>query len=257
MQEATSFYVTLPSNACKDLYKNNSLENYQVRLPHTVHFPIKYEVALAEIQYPRSWETFAQESSGRIQVHVPRSEDRRGYLFWVDMPRAFYATIDELLDAINGLIATRLAKDPGEHSLAFSNALLEQRTLLQASNGVTVTVSQELADMLGFAVKELSGNMKSDYRHDISRGFHSLYVYCSICEPQIVGDVKVPLLRTVALQGERGEHVTITYSSPHYVPVSAPQMSTIEMHIKDDTNQDVPFTSGKVVCKLHFRPKIL
>ena len=257
MQEATSFYITLPSNACKDLFPKNSLENYKVRLPHAVHFPMKYEVALAEIQYPRSWETFGQASSRRIQVYVPRTDGRRGYLFWIDIPRGYYATVDELLEVINQKLDSTLAEDVGEHHAKFSNASLEQRTLLQTSPGITVTVSQELADMLGFKLKELSGDIKSDYRHDISHGFHSLYVYCSVCEPQIVGNVKVPLLRTVNIQGERGEHVTITYSMPHYVPVSAPQISTIEVHIKDDTNQDVPFTSGKVVCKLHFRPKII
>ena len=257
MQDTTGFYITLPSNACKGLYPTNSLENYKVRLPHTVYFPIKYEVALAEIQYPRSWEMFGEETSGRIQVYVPRTADTRGYLLWVDIPRGYYDTMDELLEVINQLIATALAEDPNEHHARFSNALLEQRTLLQASHGLALTISQELADMLGFKMTELVGDIKSDYRHDISRGFHSLYVYCSVCEPQIVGDVKVPLLRTVALQGERGEHVTITYSTPHYVPVSSPQMAIIEVHIKDDMNQDVPFTSGKVVCKLHFRPKIL
>ena len=257
MEDTASFYITLPSNACKSFYPNNRLENYQVRLPYTVHFPLKYEVALAEIQYPRSWEMFAQAQSGRIQVYVPRTDDRRGYVFWVNIPPGFYDTMDELLEVINQLLNTALTEDAANHHAAFSNAVLEQRTLLQASDGVTLTVSEELADMLGFKMTELAGNIKGEHRHDMSRGFHSLYVYCSICEPQIVGDVKVPLLRTVALQGKRGEHVTITYTTLHYVPVSTPQMSTIELHIKDDTNQDVPFTSGKVVCKLHFRPKII
>ena len=257
MQDASSFYITLPSNACKSYYPRNSLQNYEVQLPHAIRFAMKYEVALAEIQYPRSWDTFAREGSARFHVYVPGSGDRRGYVFWREIPSGNYATMDELLETINKLIASRLDQDGSNQHATFSNAVQEQRTLLQTSDGMMVTISEELADMLGFRATDLAGDVKGDYRHDISRGFHSLYVYCSVCEPQIVGDVKVPLLRTVALRGVPGEHVTITYSTPHYVPVGTPHMTTIEMHIKDDTNQDVPFTSGKVVCKLHFRPKII
>ena len=95
------------------------------------------------------------------------------------------------------------------------------------------------------------GEHKADLRH----GFYTLYVYCSICEAQVVGDYYVPLLRTVAIEGEDGEHILKTYDDPHYVPVNTSKFDTIEIHIKNDVDEDVPFTSGKVLCKLHFRQK--
>ena len=86
---------------------------------------------------------------------------------------------------------------------------------------------------------------------------HSLYVYCNVCEPQIVGDAYVPLLRNVAIKGAHGEYVTKTYSEPHYIPVNTDAVDMIEINIKDDTGYDVSFASGKVVCKLHFRNRAL
>ena len=102
-----------------------------------------------------------------------------------------------------------------------------------------------------------TGDNTAPFKHDITKGVHSLFVYCNFCEPQIVGDVYAPLLRSVAIKGSRGEHVTKTYGEPHYLPVSTDTVDMIEINIKDDTGHDVPFTSGKVVCKLHFRNRAL
>ena len=91
----------------------------------------------------------------------------------------------------------------------------------------------------------------------MTRGFNSLYVYCSICEPQIVGDAYVHLLRTVILTGQNGDIVNNTFDSPHYVPVNTKVFDTIEVNIKNDLNESVSFTTGKLICKLHFRQKAL
>ena len=104
----------------------------------------------------------------------------------------------------------------------------------------------------------MQGQGTATYPPDISYGFNSLYIYCNVVQPQIVGDVYAPLLRTVAIPGVgRGHLIQKTYDQPHYVPVSTDELSTIEINIKDDTGTNVSFASGKVVCKLHFRQKAL
>ena len=92
---------------------------------------------------------------------------------------------------------------------------------------------------------------------DIKRGFYTLYVYCSICEPQVVGDYYVPLLRSVPIEGVDGEIITKTYHDPHYVPVNTTSFDSMEVNIKDDTGENISFKTGKVICKLHFRQKTL
>ena len=82
-------------------------------------------------------------------------------------------------------------------------------------------------------------------------------MYCSICEPQIVGDGYVPLLRTVFLSGKHGEMINNIFDSPHYVSVNTDIIDTIEINIKNDLNENVSFKTGKVICKLHFRQKTL
>ncbi len=86
-------------------------------------------------------------------------------------------------------------------------------------------------------------------------GFYSLYVYCSLVEPQIVGNVMAPLIRSVHINGNYGDIIEKLYQTPHYVPVVAKEVDRIEIDIKGDDNQSVPFQFGKTVVKLHFRKK--
>ena len=90
---------------------------------------------------------------------------------------------------------------------------------------------------------------------DVAYGFYTLFVYCNICEPQVVGDHYVQLLRSVSLEGKDGDIITKTFIEPHYVPVNTTKFDTIEINIKNDIDELVSFQSGKVICKLHFRQR--
>ena len=82
----------------------------------------------------------------------------------------------------------------------------------------------------------------------------ALFIYSDIVEPQVVGDVSAPLLRIVGVEHEQFNRTVVqTYSPPHYVSVLKRQFETIEMDIRDDTGARIPFQSGRVIVKLHFR----
>jgi len=90
---------------------------------------------------------------------------------------------------------------------------------------------------------------------DLQRGFYSLFVYCDLVEPTVLGDTKVPLLRTVNISGKENLTVGRVYQNVQYIPVHRKQFDTIELDIRDDTGRKVPFERGKVVITLHFRLK--
>ena len=68
--ESTSFYITLPSNASTDYYSKSNACCYQISLPRTFCLKRMYEAALAEIQYPPTWETFTKEEDYRFQIRI-------------------------------------------------------------------------------------------------------------------------------------------------------------------------------------------
>jgi len=84
---------------------------------------------------------------------------------------------------------------------------------------------------------------------DIHNGFETLYIYCNKIEPQIVGDVVAPLIRI----GRYSDVVEKTYDFSHYLPVLVKDITGIKINIKYDLNELIPFISGKVIVKLHFR----
>ena len=85
--------------------------------------------------------------------------------------------------------------------------------------------------------------------------FHSpaLYVYSDAVSPDQVGDVKVQLLRTVHIDGKMGQIVCKEFQRPYYKPVDKQYINKILIEVKDDTGKDIDFTSGKIICVLHFR----
>ena len=86
----------------------------------------------------------------------------------------------------------------------------------------------------------------------------SLYVYCNIIKPVIVGDKEVPLIRRVEIPSEKkfGQTVEITYTRPHYYPLVYHEFESIEIDIKDDTDRTIQFAFGRVALTLNFREKI-
>ncbi len=81
----------------------------------------------------------------------------------------------------------------------------------------------------------------------------ALYVYSDIVEDEQVGDTRAPLLRTVHIGGSVGQTVNKEFERPYYKPVRKQYINSILVEIKDDTGRDIEFTSGKVICVLHFR----
>ena len=257
--ESSSFYITLPSNASMDVYPDNSASTYTIRMPKTLYLKDEYEVGLAEIQYPHSWHTFKHTRDFSCFVSInsqPTTE--------VHAPRAYYKSMHDLVDNLNEVIHRQLkTSDEDQWYIKFVYNKLTRKVRILMKQECHLELSRGLADVMGFdrahrvyyAYREDVNVFYPQYQSDIYYGFYTLYVYCSLCESQIVGDAYVPLLRTVAVQGQDGDVMTKTYGKPHYVPVNTNKFDTIEINIKNDVGENISFETGKVICKLHFQPK--
>ena len=68
--ESSSFYITCPSNASMDIYKENTQSHFRINLPQRLYLQNNYEVALAEILYPMTYWTFSTEEKYQIAIVV-------------------------------------------------------------------------------------------------------------------------------------------------------------------------------------------
>ena len=250
--ESSSFYITLPSNASMVFYPTNTASNYQIRMPRTFYLQGKYEVALAEIQYPHTWTTMREGIDFIVsyrQTDTPRHQH-------LHVPNGYYNNIGELCDVITDKLDENISNETKPIALRFNK--ITGRVHLKMMDNYEVFFSDGIAEMLGFIPGEIYRNKDiGEHKADVKHGFYTMFVYCSLCEPQVVGDHYVPLLRNVNIAGRDGDVILKTYGEPHYVPVNTSKFDTIEINIKDDTGHNVSFESGKVVCKLHFRQKAL
>ena len=232
-------------------YPENTQASFKVNLPKRLYLHGQYEVGLAEIQYPINWLTF---SKGGLQ-YCYVFNGRKKYKAY--MKPAKYNTVDEILH----VLLTELQRTSKEYGFERTGISLRlerytNRVHFKIDDNISIIFTPELSESLGFVQNQfLSGEGEGTYPPDAFRGFNAMYVYCNVVDSQIVGDTFAPLLRTVAVSGERGSVITSTFDRPHYVPVSTHEVGMLEINIKDDTGKNVSFQFGKVIVKLHFRQK--
>ena len=91
------------------------------------------------------------------------------------------------------------------------------------------------------------------------RGIDHLYIYTSLCEPINVGGVERPLLKNIWIDGDKrnyshGEIINVVIQNPIYIPVNATTINSIEINIRDDAGQFIPFPREAVTSlTLHFK----
>jgi hypothetical protein len=291
------FYITLPSNTHKD----SKTGNFSVYLPRTIQLDGNgWEVALAEIQYPKTWINFptrVEKETGQLTTSIFVSfEDNTGTI--INIVPGNFEKIYQLLNAIDLAIEetrnqSKLVNVPKSQETSKKIDLTENlsnqaetvseplpwterfkalRTLrFKFDSDLNKTsvhfddkiikqleISTHLQYLLGFEDRFLNRNgEQAMYSPDLKGGIDALYVYCSLCEPQIVGNSMVKLLRIVHVQGDYGTTIEKIFYAPHYVPVIVRNFEHIDIEIKSDTNVLIPFESGKTVVKLHFRKRRL
>lgn len=92
---------------------------------------------------------------------------------------------------------------------------------------------------------------------DFNGGYHSLFIYSDIIQSCAVGDTFTKLLRVVEVPSSYsfGDQCVVTYDNPQYHPLLKKDIDSIEIDIKDDSGETVPFRFGRSICTLHFRKR--
>jgi hypothetical protein len=273
MSSSSSFYVTLPSNSSMDFFPDNTLSTYVTKLPQPFDLKGEWEVGLSEIQFPITWYNVKEKEARMYYLSTPKGE-QIVEMTDISPPHGHYSSANILIDQINEAMGTK-------KEIEFTYNEISQKITIKfvdESTDTFLAIAKPLAELMGFDLEDLqklspdvvmskaedliaihsSGDKKSYTGSrvcDLQRGFYAIYVYCDLVEPTVVGDVKVPLLRTVNISGREGEIVNRTFETVQYMPLHRKQFETIDINIRDDTGRPVPFQRGKVIATLHFRMK--
>jgi len=243
-------------------YPNNTVTRYTTRLENAIALTGDWEVGLVEIQYQHTWFNLER---GEGRVTYTQAADVRGKLTHLQnsmrLTAGYYDSATDLVQMINDLIKDNADKFELSAFTKFKYNPITKRLNANIHKGTSINFSPALCSMLGLGIRqnpiintdEEQWQWRAANACDINRGFSSIYVYCNVLEHIPIGDTKAPLLRIVHLSGKSGDNVHKIYEKPLYVPLQQKSFDSIEIDIRSDTGNPIPFEYGKVIVTLHFR----
>ena len=131
---------------------------------------------------------------------------------------------------------------------------LTQKVTTHVKKGYMLALFKPLTFIFGFRNEEptMTETTESPYVADLTT-ISTIYVYCDIVAPQVVGDTSAQLLKSIPAEGKFGDIITKTFINTQYVPIRTKSFENVEILLRTDTGNPVPFERGKVVTTLHFR----
>ena len=208
-----------------------------------------WEIGLAEIQYPHSWYN-VKNNEAWLKVHFYKESELQKRLDL--LPDGYYSSAKRIIKAIEGKKHKKKLKN--KFDMGFSE--INHKINMKVKKDCQVIISPLLQSILGFRQAIFpAGEYVSDWVADVKKGLISLYVYCPLVEPRMVGDAQVPLLKIVPWEGRDGEMITRVFDPIQYCPLLKRRFQTVEIDIRDDTGSIVPFERGRVVVTLHCRKR--
>jgi hypothetical protein len=281
--------VVLSSNV-KSFYEQNTIANFKSKLSSNMSFPDDWEVGINFISYNLSWYNLSSKQKitlscfdeGRekiidleIYVNTGKYDTIELLIFEINtqltkfhdllkfsvFPELYVNELTRIIELKNGIseasgklifvtFTDELCLMLGLDKVKMDNIKDEKMTFYQ-----NALANTDLTDLLTTELTESEKWIFGDHPYDISGGNYSLFVYSDIVKPTHVGDSFTQFLGLVEIPNDIafGKQVVIKYSNPIYVPLLLNEFDTIEIDIKNDSGETIPFNFGRVHIILHFR----
>ena len=178
-------------------------------------------------------------------------------------PSGYTDKSTDLIDRLNTFfnktqpyIVTALRREVGQAGArVFYYDRLKMKCTIHLPANVVLRLPQHLSYQLGFGKRRfVAGTSTGTAVVDLNYKSHTVYIYTDVIEDGLVGDRKVPLLRTVTLNPSVGSSETVSFQHLMYQPVCRTSFREITVYLRDNTGQPIPFERGQVTIVLAFRP---
>lgn len=273
------FHIVLLSNSSTLYYPDNTTSHFVTKLPQHINLAGDWSVALVDIHVPLTFQ------------NVPKNiEDRRVKFSRSGLPLAsenFYTVTSSGGHVNEDEITDNFAVSPGIYSDL--SVLIKQMNSHQRKSHFEFSLesgayvcarkscdnscsyekhsfelSKSLKRILGFQHTEtlnIDSTEDEEFFGDCPANINNnlptnLLVYTDICEPYITGDVYTRLLRNVALDLNNytyGRVMSANFSRPVYIPLLTTSFQTIEIDLRNQYGEPVPFDFGTSTFTLHFK----
>ncbi|KAL6433570.1 hypothetical protein ACFW04_006572 [Cataglyphis niger] len=244
------FYMILPSNSSMRYFPENKTTCFTTELPQRVDLHGRWEVALTEIQFPCSF-LHIRPGKGLMRFIDITERDKIINAMKAQVPSGIYTSVRDI-EAVNYTAKSVASHIVWQFEVVIGGKIVIKVSCEEEKCDIThyVNFSDKLQRILGFDTP--------DEPASLLRGIpDKLFVYCDICEPYITGDVQSPLLRIVTHDARNDYAFASTqikhFSSAQYIALRQTCFCTIEIDIRDQLGQSIPFEFGTLTVTLHFR----
>ena len=242
------FYITLP-NEKGALFPENTPWEYTTRLPRWIHLDNEWMIGLHSVSYTRQY--IVEHFDTPISFTYAGSNQKGRKL------KKYPATIREYIVNINESLKGSINNKEIEFKLE-----LDGKVTIVASSGYNVVLTRDQAIILGFLsiddeeeVKEISETTETGKHQANLHRKTSIFIYCDIIEPQIVGDKTIPLLGIAPSEtSDKAYEKIYTGENIRYIPVQTRSFQNIKIHLRSSTYEPMPFEHGRASVTLHLRP---
>lgn len=219
-----------------------------------------YELALAELQCVQTIPTVLNSS---VTYHEPKLDDVQPDPVIIRLALEELSSAAEFVEEIQEVVAAKVppTTPQGEHLIRFTYDESTLKTTVTLAQGHTVTLTAELASILGFSETEISTTTTSEHVLDIHRGKRSLFVLCDQTEDIAFGSEKCGLLgfaSTVKVtEDDVHEVVNKSFDNLMFVRVVENRLDRIRIYIRAENNESSQFRTGPTIVRLVVRKRSL
>ena len=234
------------------MFPDNTLSSFTHFLPEQLNLEAKWEVAISEISYPSRYQDITEGKFKFFREKLSKSTST------YNLEPGLYTSITDIVEAMNTLIQER--DNHNETCITVKVSRRSQKVVIILANDTSrlAFCSTELGHIFGNNVGNEFGVLmigkwphEPEFAYDIVR-IHSLMIYSSLVEYNIVGHTKTPLLRCFPfiskLKG--GEIITTgqymnyqTFSKLQFRPLLKNSFHSIHIDLRDPSGEKKPFVS--------------
>jgi len=287
------FYLHLISDASMEYYPSNVISKFTTKLSREVNLPGKWQVALCNISYHKTWGNISTRDEGKCYLKLyRRTLGMKAVLepkvkLQASLEPGSYSTPEALTEALLASFQN-IKRWDSNASLDESLFNLEDILGISCSNNslsfrikknhyrcdaLTLQLSPTILNLMGHREYGENSERVTHIKlaiipeHGIEAtktvagtvnlkpGIHNLFCYSSLVRNVTVGDTQAPLLRIIPVRGEDGEYVYETFEDRQYLPVASNHFNTTNTLIGDRFGNKIKFDHGSapVILVVHMK----
>lgn len=276
-----SFYVTLLSDGSMETFPENTQCCFRTNLPKPIQIDKEeWEVALVEIIHPiQAHNITVAESNFRVilnddkmcmkvgKTSLNHTKSKGIATVPLSFPPGSYSNGAHLLETINNIIQDALGEIFKEFKVtaAITYSKHQGRAKFSSNSATKVglrfeeTLLQKLGSKPDTVVIFPNRNEKYfPYPLDLDMEFNQIFIYSDIADYTFLGDIEAPILRVLPFKMNAfavQQHSHKEFQNLHYVPVAKSYFDQILINITGNTGENIQFSHGKCVVRLHFRQR--